>query len=193
MLHGQECQYPVDLFYAKPHDELMMKDGFAEWLDEQFRDAHSSAQENYSGQTSVDKKAITGRKFMGEPYAIGDKVWVWSQEAIKSKKSFDLWEGPYVGMARLSEVRYKLSKVSNPSKVKFLHFDMLKHFAEETFQPEKSFARKRPTPYRSAYFSDDPEMHVEDEAFWANNSEGFNHDPGPSQELFEKKSHEEIG
>ena len=25
-------------------------------------------------------------------------------------------------------------------------------------------------------------MHVEDEAFWANNMEGFNHDPGPRQE-----------
>ena len=35
-------------------------------------------------------------------------------------------------MARLSEVRYNLSKVSNPSKVRFLHFDMLKRYDEET-------------------------------------------------------------
>ena len=56
-------------------------------------------------------------------------------------------------MARLSEVRYKLSKVSDPSKVKFLHFDMLKRYAEETLRPEETFARKRPTPYRSANFN----------------------------------------
>ena len=35
IVHGQECQFPVDLFYAKPHDESLTKDGFAEWLDEQ--------------------------------------------------------------------------------------------------------------------------------------------------------------
>ena len=45
MVHGEECQFPVDLFYAKHHDEMLMKNGFAEWLDEQFRDAHSSSGE----------------------------------------------------------------------------------------------------------------------------------------------------
>ena len=100
-----------------------------------------------------------------EPYASGDKVWLWSQETSKSKKFLELWEGPYYVMARLSEVRYKLSKVSNPSKVKFLHFDILKHYDEETLRPEETLARKRPTPYRSANFFDAPEMHVKDEAF----------------------------
>ena len=108
---------------------------------------------------------------------------VWSQEAIKSKIFFDLWEGPYVVMARLSEVSYKLSKVSNPNKVRFLHFDMLKRYDEETLRPEETLAKKRPTTYRSANFSDAPEMHVEDEAFWANNREGFNHDPGPRPDI----------
>ena len=94
---------------------------------------------------------------------------MWSQETNKSKKSFDLLEGPYVVMARLFEVSYKLSKVSNPSKVKFLHFGMLKRYDEETPRPEETLARKQPTPYRSAIFFDALEMHVENEAFWANN------------------------
>ena len=96
-------------------------------------------------------------------------------------------------MARLSEVRYKLSKVSNPSKVKFLHFDLLKRSDEETLRPQKTFASKRPTPYRSANFSDDPEMHVEDEAFWANNSKGSNYDPSLRQELFGTKAAKKSG
>ena len=47
LVFGQECQYPIDLFYAKPHDEVLTKDGFAEELElgELFRDAHSSARE----------------------------------------------------------------------------------------------------------------------------------------------------
>ena len=36
MVHKQECQYTVDLFYAKLHNEVMMKDGFGDWLDKQF-------------------------------------------------------------------------------------------------------------------------------------------------------------
>ena len=30
LVHDQECQYPIDLFYAKPHDVVLTKDGFAE-------------------------------------------------------------------------------------------------------------------------------------------------------------------
>ena len=49
MVHGQECQYPLPHLQltssAKPHDKPLTKDGFAEWLDEQFRDAHGSAEE----------------------------------------------------------------------------------------------------------------------------------------------------
>ena len=43
-----------------------------------------------------------------------------------SKKPFGPWEGPYVLMARMSEVNYQVSNVSIPNKVKFLHFNMLK-------------------------------------------------------------------
>ena len=34
-------------------------------------------------------------------------------------------------IARMSEVRYKLSQVCNPSKVKFPYFDMMKRYVEE--------------------------------------------------------------
>ena len=188
MVHGEECKYPVDLLYTKPHDELMMKDGFAEWLDEQFRDANSRARE-LLGTDQRRQKSYHWKKIHRELYASDDKVWAWSQETSKSKKSFDLWEGPYVVMARLSTVRYKLSKVSNPSKVKFLHFYMLKRYDEETLQPEEATARERPTPYRSANFFEDLEMRIEDEAIWANNREEFNHKPGPRQEPVGIMSH----
>ena len=52
--------YKVDLFYAKPHDEVMMKNGFAKWLDEQFRKAHSSAREMI-GTDHRRQIAFTGR------------------------------------------------------------------------------------------------------------------------------------
>ena len=68
---------------------VMMKDGFAEWLYEQFRDAHSSARE-ILGTDRRRQQSYYWRKTHREPYASGDNVWVWSQETIKSEKSFDL-------------------------------------------------------------------------------------------------------
>ena len=81
-------------------------------------------------------------------------------------------------MARLSEVKYKMAKESTPSKVKFLHFNMLKRFKEETAQSDEATSSKRPTPYRSVTLFDDPEMYDEDDLLWANNGEGLSDDPG---------------
>ena len=104
---------------------------------------------------------------------------MWANENFKSRKHFDSWEGPYAVLARMCEVYYKMAKESTPSKVKFMHFNMLMRFKEETAQSGEATSSKRPTPYRSVNFFDDPEMYDEDELLWANNGEGFSHDPGP--------------
>ena len=178
LIYGQECQYPIDLFYAKPHDEVLTKDGFAEELDELFRDAHSSARE-ILGTDQRGQEDQYWKKAHGEPYAAGDKVWVWAKKKFKSRKHFDPWGGPYVVLARIAEVNYKMAKESVSSKVKILHFNMLKRFKKETAQSDEATSSKRPTPYRSFNFFDDPEMYDEDELLWANKGEGFSHDPGP--------------
>ena len=72
MVHGEDCQYPVYPLYAKPHDKLMMMDGFAEWLDKQFRDAHSSAGE-ILGTDQRRQKSYYWKKNHGEPYAVVTK------------------------------------------------------------------------------------------------------------------------
>ena len=45
LVYGQECQYPIDLFYPKPHDQKRTQNEFVDWLDRQFREAHSHARE----------------------------------------------------------------------------------------------------------------------------------------------------
>ena len=72
MVHEQECQYQVDMFYAKPHDEPSTKDGFMEWLDEQFRGAHSSARE-VLGMDQHRQKDQCRKKIHGKPYEAGEK------------------------------------------------------------------------------------------------------------------------
>ena len=162
LVHGQECQYPIDLFYPKPYDEVPTQDGFVEWLDEQFRDAHSSACE-LPGTNQRRQKDQYRKRVHGEPYATGDKVWVWAKEKIKSKKFFLPWDGPYVVLAKVSEVNYKVAKPSTPAKVRYLHFNMLhfnilhfKPYVEENPQSNEASHPKRPTPSRSVRFFDDP-------------------------------------
>ena len=76
---------PIDLFYTKPHDEVLTKDDFTEDLDELFRDAHSSARE-ILGTDQRRQEDQYWKKVHGEPYAAGDKIWVWAKEKFKSRK-----------------------------------------------------------------------------------------------------------
>ena len=92
---------------------------FAEELDELFRDAHSSARE-ILGTDQRRQEDQYWKKVHGEPYAAGDKVWVWAKEKFKSRKHFDPWGGPYVVLARMSEVNYKMAKESTPRQSQVL-------------------------------------------------------------------------
>ena len=69
-------------------DEPLTKDGFKEWQDEQFRDAHASARE-VLGMNQRRRKDQYWKEILRGPYATGDKVWVWAKERVKSKKTFD--------------------------------------------------------------------------------------------------------
>ena len=63
LVHGQECQYPIDLFYAKPHDEVLTRDGFTEELDE-LSEMLIAVPEKSLGRINDHRRISTGRKFM---------------------------------------------------------------------------------------------------------------------------------
>ena len=65
-------------------------------------------------------------------------MWVWAKEKIKSKKFSLPWDGPYVVLAKVSEVNYKVAKPSIPAKVRYLHFNMLKPYVEENPQSNEA-------------------------------------------------------
>ena len=132
----------------------------------------------------VPTKSITGRKFTWNPMRVvtgsgcGHKRQVSQRSLLTCGKDPMLWwpSCPKSGTSCLRcPIRVRWS---------FCFMTWLKRY--ETLWPEETLARKRPTPCHSANFFDAPEMHVEDEAFWANNREGFNHDPGPRQEFLGK-------
>ena len=104
----------------------------------------------------------TRKRVHGEPYSMGDKVWVWANEKIKSKKFFLPWEGPYVVLAKVVEVNFQVAKLTTPGKLRFLHFNILKPYVEEEPRPDEANSSKRPIPFRSTGFFDEPVVQDED-------------------------------
>ena len=160
LVYGQECQYPIDLFYPKPHDEELTRDSFAEDLSRLFREAHASARESL-GVNQRRQKDQYHKKVYGKPYEKQDKVWVYSKHKAKSRKFFLPWEGPYVVLERTSEVNYKVAKPSQMAKWRILHYNMLKPYLEEgdAWSPKE---KKRTTALRSEGFLEHPNVDQDD-------------------------------
>ena len=158
LVYGQECQYPIDLFYPKPIDHEY-KDGgdFATNLHETFREVQANARQ-VLGSTQKRRKDLYHKKVYGEPYKEGDKVWLFSPHKAKSRKFFLPWEGPFVVGERLNEVVYKIWKETKPSKWFTVHFNRLKPY--KCTQPEpRKMERSRPqmdeTPFDYNYWEDE--------------------------------------
>ena len=150
LVYGQECQYPIDLFYPKPID-YEYKEGadFAAQLHETFREVQANARQ-VLGSTQRRRKDLYHKKVYGEPYKEGDREWLFSPHKAKSRKFFLPWEGPYVVEERLNEVIYKVWKESKPSKWFTVHFNRLKPY--KCSQPEhRQFNRPRPQAEEVAF------------------------------------------
>ena len=154
LVFEQECQYPVDLFFPKPLDEKLSQNEFVEDLDRQFREAHPNTRE-LLGMNQKRQNDRLLKKVYGQPYAAGDKVWLFCPHKAKSRKFVLPWEEPYVVLERMNEMNYKIAKSGQSVKWKIVHFNMLKPYLEEP--PDVS--QRKPTPMRSEGYFDK----VEDE------------------------------
>ena len=150
LVYGQECQYPIDLFYPRPHDELMDRTEFVDDLDRKFHEAHSAAR-SHLGVNQERQKDRYHKRVYGRNYAEGEKVWLMSLHKAKSRKFYLPWDGPWEILEQTSEVNYKIAKKGKEDKWKIVHFNMLKPFVSEPADERPS----RPNPYRSKNFFDD--------------------------------------
>ena len=151
LVYGQECQYPIDLFYPKPHHQEKTQNEFVDWLDRQFREAHSHARE-FLGVNQNRQKNHFHKEVSGKPYEVDDEVWVFSKHKAKSKKFFLPWEGLYIVLERTSKVNNKVSKPQKRDKWLILHYKLLKPFVEG----EPKTSERRATPFCSTNFYEEP-------------------------------------
>ena len=143
LVYGEECQYPIDLFYPKPIDHEYTEAGdFATWLHETFREAHAHAR-LMLGCAQRRRKDLYHKKVHGKPYQPGARVWLFSPHKAKSRKFFLPWEGPFVVGERINEVNYKIWKESKPSKWFIVHYNRLKPYRTEQTET-RVLTRPRP-------------------------------------------------
>ena len=64
----------------------------------------------------------------GDPYNIGDRVWLHSPVITpgKSKKFHHPWTGPYIVIKKLSDTTYRIQHHNKKNKRLVVHFDRLK-------------------------------------------------------------------
>ena len=66
LVFGQECQYPIDLFYPKPHDAELSQREFIEWLEAQFLEAYGNARDQLGVNQQLQKDLYL-KRFMANP------------------------------------------------------------------------------------------------------------------------------
>ena len=150
LVFGQECQYPIDLFYPKPHDEERSQKELIDWLEAQLGEAHVNAREQLR-VNQQRQKDLFFKRFMMNPTKLGAKVWLYSKQKAKSKKIFVPYEGHYIIQERTSEVNYMIYKEGRTRKTKIVHFKLLKPYNEEQTGDARG-RNKGPTPFCSQDF-----------------------------------------
>ena len=74
------------------------------------------------------QKSYYDRKVHGNPFEVGDLVWLLSPAVPRgySKKLHHPWSGPYRVTAKLSESDYQVKKLTGRKTAQVVHFDRLK-------------------------------------------------------------------
>ena len=90
------------------------------------------------------QKEFYDAKVHGEPYKIGDFVWLHlSPPKGTSHKLHHPWTGPYKVIKKVSDVTYQIQHLYGNRQCKVIHFDRLKPCSREVIQ---SLQHSRPMP-----------------------------------------------
>ncbi len=133
MLHGEEMELPIDLSspIVEPEQERNMTTDYAQNLRQKLRTAHERVRENLK-QAARRQKRNYDRGIITTVIPVESFVWL-HQEIRKKGRCPKLqfkWDGPYLVIAKLSDVVYRIQK-SPQSRPKVVHFDRLKPYEGE--------------------------------------------------------------
>ena len=145
LMFGREVRLPVDLMYHVPQQECTVGE-FAATMRTQLRKAYEQVRIT-TNQQHLRQKSFYDRKVHGQPYQIGDRVWVFSDVVPRgrSRKFVHPWTGPFAVIKKLSDATYRVKQMQGRRKTQVVHFDRLKPCTVDVLPPAPSAVTPMPT------------------------------------------------
>ena len=115
------------------------------------------------------RKEVYDRKIEGEPYHVGDQVWLYSPAVPRghSRKFHKPWMGPFKIVKVMNEMVYRIQYVNQPRKLIVVHFNRLKPYkTNHQFGMEDASSQSKVDPPDDEvtevwYQIQQPEQHTE--------------------------------
>jgi transposase InsO family protein len=140
MMYGREMNLPVDLQFPTNSDFEGRPDcpsEYVEWVRRSIASAHDFARTHLGRSRARQKKGYDAHTKPKEPYKVGDLVRYYYPPSMNCNKFARPWLGPYKVLTKVTEVDYKISKVSHPDKTRVVHYDTLKLFEGTKDTPDQ--------------------------------------------------------
>ena len=127
MMYGREAKIPADIVYGTPAEQPQTHSQYASNLRQSLEKAYSQARKEMN-TAAQRQKSLYDKKVHGEPYKVGDLVWLLNPAVPKgkSRKLNCPWIGPFRVVKKLSDIVYRIQDSCNRRKRQVVHFDRLK-------------------------------------------------------------------
>ena len=129
LMFGREARMPVDLMYstdtARP--PVVPTAQYAAGTKKSLQEAYRQVRRKLA-VAHARRKDHYDKKIHGQPFKIGDLVWLHSPAVPrgKSKKLHHPWSGPYRVITKISESDYRIKKLRGNRRLQIVHFNRLK-------------------------------------------------------------------
>lgn len=128
MMFGREIGLPLNVVAGGvPGSECVPEEQYARKVRERLEVAFEIARES-SLVAQKRQKRYYDLKVCGQPYKVGEKVWVYNPAKTKgiTPKLQCRWQGPCVIIRKLSDANYVVRKPRGRKKTEVVHFDRMK-------------------------------------------------------------------
>jgi hypothetical protein len=128
LVYGRKPKVPMDLLYNNPSVDLnLTPDDYAKNLSNTMRSAFEEAKANQNVKLKIEKYYYD-RTSRAASYAVGDEVLLLDTatkpgQLAKFKKR---WKGPFIVMAKLSDLNYQIKPYDRRGKRIIVHQNRLK-------------------------------------------------------------------
>ena len=139
LMFGRKPRLPVDLSLGTSQPKPSCHAEYAQEMQKSFSEAHSMVRDKMSAQLD-QQKDVYDKRCHGQPYDIGDLVWLHSTVVPKGrqKKLHHPWIGPFQVIKKISDVTYRIQDPNRRSRRHVVHFNRLKKCTSPPKSPQST-------------------------------------------------------